>query len=68
MAVTSQVIPLNAGEIAKFLGIDEKLMNNEKLLEPIYLSQKIIMTKVLNIKHCQELLANFEVNFQLHVI
>lgn len=31
MALTSQVIPLNTGEIAKSLGIDEKLMN-EKLL------------------------------------
>lgn len=66
MAITSQVIELNTGEIAKSLGRDEKLMN-EKLLWPIYLSQRI-MIKVFNIKYCQKLLANLEPNFQQPVI
>lgn len=67
LAVTSKAIELKAGEIAKSLGIDEKLMNSERLLCPIYASRSI-MTKVFNIKHCQNLVADFKLNFKQYAV
>lgn len=51
LVVISKVIELKVGEIVKFLGIDEKLMNSERLLCLIYVFRSI-MIKVFNIKYC----------------